>query len=87
MGKSINLKDKEYKKNKKIINIGEPFIPDGTFWFTIHIGKENLPNIRLDAKELTRLYKFFSDYIRLSQKRTRKKKWKLKINFQIYGQK
>ena len=60
MKKSIIFKDKN--NEKKYIEIGEPFIPDGSIWFTIRIAGEALPSIKLDKESINKLNKFLKKY-------------------------
>ena len=57
---------KDFDNKDKTVEIGEPFLSDGTFWVTIRIGREVLPRVRIDNKEINKLFRF------LEQKQRRK---------------
>lgn len=56
----VILKDIDNKD--KTIEIGEPFLRDGTFWLTSRIGKDIVINMRLDSKEIEKLRNFLKEY-------------------------
>jgi len=64
--KGVILKDCNNKE--KTLIIVKPFIPDGTFWATIRIGKEVLPTVKLNNIEMTKLFKFLFEYNKNNQK-------------------
>lgn len=60
MKKEIKLRDN--KNKNKTLTIGEPFLPDGTFWAVSRFGKEVVFTIKLNNNEVAALAKFLFDY-------------------------
>ena len=60
--RGITLKDIDNKN--KTVEIGEPFLADGTFWVTSRIGKDIVVTLRLDKKEILKLKTFLKIYFK-----------------------